>query len=216
MAGNATKVWDGTQWQDLAYVATGPQGPAGPGVAGGGATGQALVKSSATNYATQWAAPAPGGAAGGALSGTYPNPAVKGYACTITGSVPIPAQGAGALAKMAINTVVLDTAGWWNTSLARYVPQLAGRYLATAGYSGTVAGPGGTGLVDFAVYKNGARVAGTGQMREQAPAASWGGEYVVTGQFVMNGTTDYLEMFGGTGAALAGNERLDIAYIGPV
>ena len=58
MAGNATKVWDGTTWQDLAFVATGPQGPAGPGVAGGGSTGQLLRKKSATNYDTEWVAAA--------------------------------------------------------------------------------------------------------------------------------------------------------------
>ena len=37
--------------------ATGPQGPAGPGVAAGGVTGQVLVKTSATDYDTQWTNP---------------------------------------------------------------------------------------------------------------------------------------------------------------
>jgi len=37
---------------------TGSQGPAGPGVAAGGATGQVLRKTSATDYATAWVAPA--------------------------------------------------------------------------------------------------------------------------------------------------------------
>jgi hypothetical protein len=140
----------------------------------------------------------------------------QAYACAITGSVAIPAQGAGALAKMAINTVVLDSAGWWDSANARYIPKVAGRYLVTAGYSGTVAGVGGTGLVDFAVFKNGARVPFTGQQRFQMPATTWGGEFVITAQYVMNGTTDYLEMFGGAGSALAGNERLDICYLGAV
>lgn len=71
MADNAVRVKDAAgTWVDLAYIATGPQGPAGPGVAGGGSAGQWLVKNSATNYDTAWANPA----AGGVLSGTYPNP----------------------------------------------------------------------------------------------------------------------------------------------
>lgn len=40
----------------------GDQGPAGPGVPAGGTTGQALVKTSSTDYATEWATPAAGGA----------------------------------------------------------------------------------------------------------------------------------------------------------
>ena len=38
---------------------TGPQGPAGPGVAAGGTTGQVLVKKSNTNYDTEWINPLP-------------------------------------------------------------------------------------------------------------------------------------------------------------
>jgi hypothetical protein len=58
MAGNAVKVWDGSVWQDLAFVATGPQGvkgDTGPGVVAGGATGQVLRKKTATAYDTEWA-----------------------------------------------------------------------------------------------------------------------------------------------------------------
>lgn len=47
----------GIQGPAGATGATGPQGPAGPGVAAGGTTGQVLVKTSATDYATQWANP---------------------------------------------------------------------------------------------------------------------------------------------------------------
>jgi len=36
---------------------TGPQGPTGPGVATGGATGQVLTKTSATDFATNWQTP---------------------------------------------------------------------------------------------------------------------------------------------------------------
>ena len=40
---------------------TGPQGPAGPGVATGGTTGQVLAKKSNTNYDTEWIDPTSGG-----------------------------------------------------------------------------------------------------------------------------------------------------------
>lgn len=72
--------WNGTEWVEVGNLmgppgpqgpagatgatgpqgpagATGPQGPAGPGVPAGGTAGQALVKASATDYATAWSTP---------------------------------------------------------------------------------------------------------------------------------------------------------------
>jgi hypothetical protein len=45
----------------IPYGKTGPQGPAGPGVAAGGTTGQVLAKKSNTNYDTEWINPTSGG-----------------------------------------------------------------------------------------------------------------------------------------------------------
>jgi len=50
----------GPQGNPGATGATGSQGPAGPGVAPGGATGQVLTKTSATDYATNWQTPSGG------------------------------------------------------------------------------------------------------------------------------------------------------------
>ena len=44
----------------IPYGKTGPQGPAGPGVAAGGTTGQVLAKKSNTNYDTEWINPTSG------------------------------------------------------------------------------------------------------------------------------------------------------------
>jgi hypothetical protein len=53
---------------------TGAQGPAGPGIAVGGTTGQLLVKTSATDYATGWQTPAPIPIAIGAAAPASPTP----------------------------------------------------------------------------------------------------------------------------------------------
>ena len=49
-------------------ISAGAQGPAGVGVPTGGASGDVLTKTSATDYATGWAAPAGGGGGGGIAS----------------------------------------------------------------------------------------------------------------------------------------------------
>jgi hypothetical protein len=55
---------------------TGATGPAGPGVAAGGTTGQVLTKTSATDYATNWATPS--GAAATTIGPTAPATPVQG------------------------------------------------------------------------------------------------------------------------------------------
>jgi hypothetical protein len=142
-----------------------------------------------------------------------PGPIATGYACAITGNVSIPATSAGAVAKMALNTVVQDSAGWWNVSSSRYEPKVAGRYLATAGFVATIVGTG-SGMCDLAVVKNGSPSTVMGITRVPMPPASYGVEMQVHGQFVMNGTTDYLELWGGATTLVNGQERMEIAYLG--
>jgi Chaperone of endosialidase len=66
----------GPQGATGATGATGPTGPTGPGVAPGGTTGQVLTKTSATDYATNWATPS--GAAATAIGPTAPPAPVQG------------------------------------------------------------------------------------------------------------------------------------------
>ncbi len=78
-----TPVWMLSQGPAGPAGANGATGPAGQGVPVGGTTGQALVKTGSTDYATGWgtgASGAPSGAAGGDLGSTYPNPTVPGLA----------------------------------------------------------------------------------------------------------------------------------------
>lgn len=55
--GETPYISGGTWWigsNNTGVAATGPQGPAGPGVPAGGTTGQVLAKKSNTNYDTEW------------------------------------------------------------------------------------------------------------------------------------------------------------------
>jgi hypothetical protein len=76
----------GPQGPTGATGATGPAGTNGQGVPVGGTTGQVLTKTSATDYATGWAAPSSGG------GGPFPNVTTAGSYFT---PVPYIADGAG-------------------------------------------------------------------------------------------------------------------------
>lgn len=99
---------------------TGATGPAGPGVPSGGNTGQALVKSSNADYATQWStvATAPGGSSnqlqfnnGGSFAGVANSNASdsNGYIFprTITAAMP----GPRVVASDVANWIILPWAG---------------------------------------------------------------------------------------------------------
>lgn len=57
--------------------------------------------------------------------------------------------------------------------------------------------------------------------RRQPATSNYGPEMTIACQTTLNGTTDYVELWGGIGhnvltSTLAGSEKMDIAYIGPV
>lgn len=136
-------------------------------------------------------------------------------AATITGAISLPANGAlGGISKIALNTVVVDTNGWWDAvTNKRYVPQLAGRYLVTAGFHGTAAGTAGATIWDLAVAVNGTAVA----TNRYPVNTGYGPELIVARQVIVNGATDFVELFGAqsaSGTAITGTEQMDIVYLG--
>jgi len=175
---------------------------------------------------------APSGPAGGVLAGAFPAPGfavdmatqaeldaaiVPSRVCVVTGVEALPGEPSpGVLVKIACNTVVLDTAAWWNTTSKRYIPQLAGRYLVSAYFDGAVPGSSGS-FWDLAPVKN-RGLAGAVTWLNRIPSSSvWGPNITAHAQFVMNGTTDWIELWGGqgSGSSVAGAERLEILYVGP-
>lgn len=138
-------------------------------------------------------------------------------ACVITGVLPLPGEvSAGAIAKIECNTVVLDTDGWWNTTTKRYVPQRAGRYLVSSFFNGTAVGSSGS-FWDLAPVKNFGGGAQQLTWLNRLPSSnSYGPNITAHAQFVMNGSTDFIELFGGqgSGSSVNGDERLEILYLG--
>lgn len=153
--------------------------------------------------------------------GVKQGPVVVAPMCSITGAVTVPSEATvGVPSKVAINTVVADTHGWWDTTNKRYVPKLAGRYLCVANFVGG-AYSATNSYLDLVVAKNGAAVSAGAQRSLQTGGSIMGPEVSVVTTVVMNGSTDYLEYWGGyyTGGSTtmaASAEQFDIFYLGPV
>lgn len=106
--------------------------------------------------------------------------------------------------KISINTENFDTANYFDTSTYRYTPQIAGYYY----FYGLVSGGGSvnTQLVEAVVYKNGSQ--NTNGIYVYAPTYVYAGASSNTSAFLyMNGTTDYVELYG----RVAGSGTLSIA-----
>jgi len=115
--------------------ATGPAGAAGVGVPVGGTTGQALEKTSGTDYATAWVTlPTtlpPSGAAGGdlgAVGSTYPNPTIAPLAVTT-----------GKLANLAVTDAKVNDVAY--TKVTGHPTTYPPSGTASGDLSGTYPGP---------------------------------------------------------------------------
>jgi hypothetical protein len=95
---------------------------------------------------------------------------------------------------VAIDTVSVadcfDTQGWFDTSNNRYIPQIAGYYQ----FRGLLAITGTTQSLQIAaIYKNGSRF-GTSSVSRIAISSTM--SLSVTELIYMNGSTDYVELYG--------------------
>lgn len=181
--------------------ATGPAGPAGAngtngtngvGVPTGGTTGQVLAKSSNTDYATQWVNQSSGGSTG---------PVLSAYAATALSGL-----GSG-WKKITYSTVEYDTASCYASG--RYTPNVAGYYMVTAGTSQS-----NFGEMALGIYKNGSLALHGNNTPNSSSLLCH-----VTGLVLMNGTTDWVELWrydAGSGRATFGGkefDRLQVVFI---
>lgn len=102
--------------------------------------------------------------------------------------------------KVEADAKMFDTAGAYdNTTNYRFTPLTAGYYLV--GGSVTVVAASGLTAVAAGIYKNGGPHTFANQ---SAPSSATGGGASVTAIVQMNGTTDYVELWGqGTGTTVA-------------
>ena len=93
--------------------------------------------------------------------------------------------------KANCSTVIADSHGWFSAGASRYTPQLAGKYRITAQIYG--GGAGNVSRVDARIYKNGSPHANAVQI---PGASSLFHSCLITVTVNMNGSTDYVELFG--------------------
>lgn len=112
--------------------------------------------------------------------------------------------------QLTLGTEIIDAANVYNTSTGRYTPNVAGYYAVY----GVVQGPTNTVASVALIYKNGVGVA-TGTYSNSATAGQRMDVYTIV---QMNGTTDYLELWGfstsaGNTASSDGNFTQLYAYL---
>lgn len=118
----------------------------------------------------------------------------------VTGNVAFPHNTllAYKVEKLAIGTVVYDTAGWWNAASKRWIPKIAGLYTVFASMAQTEGMKTAGHFVDINISKNGTSIA-PGPVRVsyiKNPEGDLGLELNQALTVMMNGTTDFIELFG--------------------
>jgi len=94
---------------------------------------------------------------------------------------------AASWAKVALDTIVFDTNNNFSTGNSRFTPTIPGKYFLT----GAVVCGAGTGFCSAAIYKNGSKIAKGSSYVTSASANA-----VVSYILDMNGSTDYIELYG--------------------
>jgi hypothetical protein len=108
--------------------------------------------------------------------------------------------------KMTLGTVSFDTISGWSTGNSRYTPTVAGYYIL----SGSVwCGPGGPTVCTISVYKNGSLFASGSQSN-----TSFTFDAVVATIVYLNGTSDYVELWGYTSGTALGNAATNTYFNG--
>ncbi|HEX3391943.1 MAG TPA: hypothetical protein VHS55_05230 [Solirubrobacteraceae bacterium] len=135
----------------------------------------------------------------------------------VHGSLVLPAGAPGVIAKLSPSIIGWDhSAGAWSAENHRYTASKPGIYSVSVSFQGEETVPVG-GWTDVTAAKNGVSV-GSIYARNMSSSGSAGPEGGCTGLVSMNGTTDFLELFGGahtgTGANVKGIATLAIAYVG--
>ncbi len=100
----------------------------------------------------------------------------------------------GVLTKAEVDTVVLDTDNCFDTSTHRFTPTVAGRYFVYAKVCMSGSADASVRDIQTRIYKNGTSYANTDFRYDNNDIAR--GSPVCIAIIQMNGTTDYLEMFG--------------------
>lgn len=127
----------------------------------------------------------------------------------INGEVVMPKEAPGGNAKLAIATVQYDTAGYWDATNKRYTPQKAGVYWVACFILDVGAATLANKFMGIQIKRNKARIGENLEMRMMqagiAEAGLQGGYSLLA---VMNGSTDFLEIFGNLSDATAGRKSI--------
>lgn len=161
---------------------------------------------------TEWRAVGGGGGGG--------TPKAAG-SCQVRGETPLTEHAPGVEAKLAVATVDWDVSEWWDAANHRFIPQLPGVYLVSVAFQGAQAVTEKK-WSDVLAAKNGVALPNVFS-RQQSVSSEVGPEGGASGLVEMNGSTDFLEIWGACvnggavgGGPLAGEAILGIAYFGEI